>query len=465
MTSLIHPVILSGGSGKGLWPLSRHAMPKQFLSLGGHEPGLVQTARRLSQPDFAPIRVIAHADHRFLAAHALSDAGLSTAPVVIEPVGRNTAAAIAVAACLEGADDDVLAVFPSDHAIEDVDAFIDAVRIAAAAARDGDLAMLGMPPDRPAPEFGYILPGATAAPGTREVQRFVEKPSAEAAATLVAEGALWNAGVFVARRDLLLAAFREHAPQILERVQAAVAGARPDLDFVRLADAPFREAPSASFDVAIMEQHRGAVVVPCSCGWSDLGSFAALSRRSDHAGDVVSLDVEDCYLHGDGVLVAAAGLRSMTVVATPDVVLVTPTDDPDATRRLVAELESEHRSEAVRHRRVHRPWGSYEGIGSGPRYQVKRLVLRPGGRLSLQRHQRRTEHWVVVSGTARVTRADACFLLGPDQSTYIPLGVAHRLENPGSDPLVMIEVQSGDYLGEDDIVRLDDAYGRVPEEG
>ena len=462
------PVILSGGSGTRLWPLSREAYPKQFLPLAGSDTMLQATWKRVAPlASSAPI-LVANEDHRFMVAEQLRESGCTPAAILLEPVGRNTAPAIAVAALQARADgtDPLLLVLPSDHVITDAAAFRTAVAEAAAAAEAGKLVTFGIVPTGPETGYGYIK--ATAGEGVRAVERFVEKPDAATAQGYVASGEyFWNSGMFLFKASRYLEELGRHQPAILAACRAAFEGARRDQDFVRLDKAAFAACPSDSIDYAVMEKTADAAVLPISVGWNDVGSWSALWEVAEqdgngnaHHGDVVALDCRNTLAWGDGRLVAMIGLEDVVVVDTDDSVLVAHKDHVQDVKTVVAQLKAAGRSEPTLHRKVYRPWGAYDSIDMGPRHQVKRITVKPGAALSLQMHHHRAEHWIVVSGTAEVTRGDEVLLLSENQSTYIPLGVTHRLRNPGKVPLELIEVQSGSYLGEDDIVRFEDVYGR-----
>jgi mannose-1-phosphate guanylyltransferase/mannose-1-phosphate guanylyltransferase/mannose-6-phosphate isomerase len=468
----IVPVILSGGTGTRLWPLSREGYPKQFWPLASGATMLQDTASRARGPGFAPPMVVCGEAHRFLVAEQLREVGLDGARIVLEPVARNSAAAIAAAAVLVGEEqpDAVLWIMAADAAISDVPALLAALVPAAAAARAGRIATFGIRPTRPETGYGYIEAG-TALPGSdgaRDVARFVEKPDAATAAKLVEGGRhLWNSGMFVATAGTLLAELATHAPEVLAAVRASVADAARDLGFVRLG-AGFAGAPSISIDHAVMERTPLAAVVPCDPGWSDVGSWDALwdIGTKDAAGNVTTgpvsvLGTRNCFVRSEGILAAVVGLDDVVLVVTDDAVLACHRDRAQDVKKMVERLKAEGRKEATEHRRVYRPWGSYEGVAHGARFQVKRISVRPGAKLSLQKHYHRAEHWVVVAGTAIVERDKERILLRENESVYLPLGCVHRLENPGMIPLTLIEVQSGPYLGEDDIVRIEDTYGRA----
>ena len=469
----LQAVLLSGGSGTRLWPLSREAYPKQFLPLAGEDSMLQATWLRVAPiaPSAPPI-VIANEEHRFLAAEQLRLVGVSNPAIVLEPVGRNTAPAIAAAAlqAMAAGDDPLLLVLPSDHVVRDAEAFRAAVRAASPAAEQGALVTFGIVPTAPETGFGYIQAEAgQAAPGegVRKVLRFVEKPDAGTARRYLEEGGYyWNSGMFLFRASRYLDELRKFRPDILEATTRAFEAAKRDGDFVRLDRDAFAACPSDSIDYAVMEKTGDACVLPVDIGWNDVGSWSALwdvSEQDDagnaHHGDVIAVDSRDSYAYARR-LVALVGVDNLVVVETDDAVLVARKDRVQQVKDVVAKLKSDRRSQAALHREVHRPWGSYDSIDMAEGFQVKRIKVKPGARLSLQSHARRAEHWIVVRGTARVTRDNDVFELFANQSTYIPIGAKHRLENPGSEMLELIEVQSGDYLGEDDIVRYEDVYGR-----
>ncbi len=469
---MLIPVILSGGSGTRLWPLSRELHPKQLLPLVGERTMLQQTVDRTAGlPATEPPIVVCNENHRFMVAEQLRDLGITAKAIVLEPVGRNTAPAATIAALVAtgGAtgQDPLLLVLPADHVIRDVPAFQTAITAGRAAAEKGSLVTFGVIPDSIQTGYGYIRREVGTGP-VFHVAEFVEKPDAATARSYVDSGEYyWNSGMFMFRASVFLAELGRHAPAILVACRSALAAAGRDLDFLRLPAREFAACPSDSIDYAVMEKTASAVVVPLAAGWSDVGSWSALAdalpRDEDGnvtAGDVLTEDTSGCYLHSTSRLVAAVGLRDHVVVETKDAVLVAPRDRVQDVKQLVAELKARGRHETSLHRQVYRPWGSYDSIDSGERFQVKRLIVNPGATLSLQLHHHRAEHWVVVTGTARITRGDEVFTLSENESTYIPIGVRHRIENPGRIPLHIIEVQSGTYLGEDDIVRFEDRYGR-----
>ncbi len=467
----LQPVLLSGGSGTRLWPLSREAYPKQFLALAGDDTMLQATWRRIAAlADMAPI-VVAGEDHRFLVAEQLRQIGAPTPAILLEPLGRNTAPAIAAAAlqAMRDGSDPLLLVLPSDHVVRDEAAFRAAVSTAMPAAQAGALLTFGIVPGAPETGFGYIQAAASVAgDGVRPVSRFVEKPDAATAQSyLDAGGYFWNSGMFLFRASCYLEELRKFRPDILDGVRVAFDGAQRDGDFIRLDKEAFAACPSDSIDYAVMEKTGMASVLPVDIGWNDVGSWSALwdvsAQDADgnaHRGDVISIDSRNSYAYARR-LVALVGVDNLVVVETDDAVLVAHKDHVQQVKDVVAQLKVEHRSQVALHREVHRPWGSYDSIDIGDGFQVKRIKVKPGARLSLQSHTQRAEHWIVVRGSARVTRDNDVFELHANQSTYIPMGAKHRLENPGPGMLELIEVQSGDYLGEDDIVRYEDVYGRA----
>ena len=471
MSATLTPVILSGGSGTRLWPLSRAQLPKQFLPLVSDATMLQETWTRLAGlASLAPPLIVCNEDHRFLAAEQLREVGAEGARVLLEPIGRNTAPAIAAAALELVASDPgaVMLVLPADHLIAKLPAFHQAVQDAVMLALDGKLVTFGIPPDAPSTGFGYIERGAGLGPGSYTVKRFVEKPKKEVAEGFLASGGFyWNSGMFVFRAQTYLDELNIHRPDILAASLAAWQGAKRDPDFCRLAKEQFQACPSDSIDYAVMEKTAHAAVIEAGIGWNDIGSWEALwsTAVQDSDGNVTRGDVEmesvtGSYIRAEERLVAAVGVTDLVIVETADAVLVAHKDRAQDVKLTVDSLKRKARGEHMNHRRVYRPWGYYESLDNGARYQVKRLMVKPGGKLSLQLHRKRSEHWVVVSGTARVTRDEEVFDLLPDQSTYLPVGTKHRLENVTTEPVYMIEVQSGDYLGEDDIERFDDIYRR-----
>src|SRR5688572_260863 len=469
---MLVPVILSGGAGTRLWPLSRELYPKQLLPLMGEKTMLQDTAKRLDGLGASAPIVVCNDAHRFLVAEQLRLIDREPRAIVLEPCGRNTAPAIALAAhaALKTAakgEDPVLLVLPADHVIRDVAAFQAAAVTAQDAAEQGKLVAFGVVPRTPETGYGYIRRGESLG-GVQRIAQFVEKPSLTRAQAFIAAGDhYWNSGMFVFRARRYLEELEKFAPEIAKAAREAFETAKSDLDFTRVNAERFASCPSDSIDYAVMEKTSDAVVVPLDAGWSDVGSWASLHAASDSdshgnvaRGDVISEDTSNCYLYSESRLVAAVGLKDHVVIETKDAVLVAPRDRVQDVKSLVGRLKELGRYEHSLHREVFRPWGSYDSLENGARFQVKRLSVKPGAQLSLQLHHHRAEHWVVVSGTAKITRGDETFLLEENQSTYIPLGVRHRIENPGKIPLHVIEVQSGSYLGEDDIVRFEDRYGR-----
>ncbi|ABY33161.1 mannose-1-phosphate guanylyltransferase/mannose-6-phosphate isomerase [Methylorubrum extorquens] len=469
----ILPVILCGGSGTRLWPASRESMPKQFTPLVDPASSTFQaTVRRVAdEAVFARPTVIASAESRFIVAEQLAQAGIA-ADILLEPERRDSAAAVAVAA-LHGArrgPETVVLVMAADHVIEDATAFASAAQEAALGARLGQIMTLGITPTRPATEYGYIRTGGALpdAPGLHRVERFVEKPDAAGAERLIGEGALWNSGYFLFRADVMIAELEAHAPEVLEAARGALANAATDLDFVRLQAESFARAPKTSIDYAVMERTTRAGVLAVSFAWSDVGTWDAVWQvlERDAQGNAVRGRVElvettGSLVHseGDG-LTTVVGLDDVVVVATPDAVLVASKAKSGKVKDLVTVLREKAHPEADAHRRMYRPWGWYQRIDIGERFQVKRIMVTPGGRLSLQKHFHRAEHWVVVKGTAEVTLNDSIVLVHENEAVYLPIGSMHRLTNPGKIPLELIEVQVGSYTGEDDIIRVEDVYGR-----
>jgi mannose-1-phosphate guanylyltransferase / mannose-6-phosphate isomerase len=464
------PVILSGGAGTRLWPLSRELYPKQLLALTSGHTMLQETARRLAGIDGArdPI-IVCNEAHRFAVAEQIRTLGLKPGAILLEPAGRNTAPAVALAAfqALAVDPDAVMVVAPADHVVRDARRFQQAAAVAAGLAAEDKLVTFGIVAHAPETGYGYIRRGAGEGPSF-PVAQFTEKPALEVAKKFVASGDYyWNSGMFVFKAARYLAELGTYAPDILDASKAAFEAAKADLDFVRVDKAAFEKCRSDSIDYAVMEKTGAAVVLPLDAGWSDVGSWASLfdALPADEEGNVLKGDVlvhdtHDCYVHSTSRLVAAVGLYEHVIVETKDAVLVAPKDRVQDVKELVAKLKGSGRSESSLHREVFRPWGSFDSLDSGERFQVKRLSVKPGGVLSSQMHHHRAEHWIVVQGTARITCNDKTFLLSENESTYIPIGARHRIENPGKVALHIVEVQSGSYLGEDDIVRFEDNYGR-----
>ncbi len=472
---MILPVILSGGSGTRLWPLSRELHPKQFLPLIDEHSLLQNTVERVVElPAVATPLLICNQEHRFMAAEQLRALGIDSASIILEPCGRNTAPAVAVAALASRrkGEDPLLLVLPSDHVLSDSEAFRQAVDAAVPLAQAGRLITFGVRPLTPETGYGYIKSGQNIDGGeAAEVDSFVEKPDLETATDYVASKKYyWNSGMFLFQASAYLDELERFAPEILKASRLALEKAKEDLDFIRLDPEAFAASPAISIDYAVMEHTRRAAVVPMDAGWSDVGSWAALWGAGNQCpegnvtrGDVVVHAVKNSYLHSESRLLAALGVEGLVVVETPDAVLVAAKSAVQDVKSVVSGLNAQKRPEGRIHRKVYRPWGDYDSVDAADRFQVKRITVKPGARLSLQMHHHRAEHWIVVKGTARVTRDEEEFLISENQSAYIPLGARHRLENPGTIPLEVIEVQSGSYLGEDDIVRFEDVYGREEE--
>ena len=465
------PVILCGGSGTRLWPLSRESYPKQFLRLNGNSSLLQQTLRRSNGPCSSPPILLTHEDARFLVAEQVRETGIEDAVLILEPHRRGTAPAIVSAALyLRGQSEDALMlVLPSDHVIEDSDAFLDAVRTASEGAMEGLLMTFGIRPHAPETGYGYLCVDENSTRQIRRLNGFVEKPDQSTAQTYFNSGHhFWNSGMFLFRCSQLIDEVAQHAPEVLQACEQAVGGIKHDNDFLRLDAHAYAKSPDIAIDYALMEHTRHAAMVKLEAGWSDIGSWSSVWETAQHDsrdnaahGDTLIEDCEGCLVHSGTRLVATMGLKDTVIIDTPDALLVMSKERSQDTRQLVHILREQERSEATLHKQVTRPWGSYDAIGHGPRFQVKRITVQPGASLSLQMHHHRAEHWIVVSGTARVIDGEKDYLLTENQSTFIGVGVIHSLENPGKIPLELIEVQSGSYLGEDDIIRLSDAYGRA----
>jgi mannose-1-phosphate guanylyltransferase/mannose-6-phosphate isomerase len=472
----ITPVILAGGSGTRLWPLSRKLYPKQFMPLLDHHTLLQSTLLRLSKLEgVAPPILLCNEAHRFIVAEQMRQIGITPAAIVLEPVGRNTAPALTVAALMARSEesDPVLLALPADHHIQDIRGFIDTVRHGSEYAGQGHLVTFGITPDKPETGYGYIRKGLELYPDRNAtpawaIDRFVEKPDLDTARGYVDSGRYcWNSGMFMFQAAKLIAEVQTHAPDMLAACRRAVAQGTTDLDFFRLDKAAFTQCPSDSIDYAVMEKTSAGVMVALTSDWSDLGSWEALWQAGakdaqDNVvhGDVCLQDVRQSFVHASSRLVTAVGLDNHVVVETKDAVFVAPRHYVQQVKALVDQLKQNDRQETVTHRDVYRPWGTYEDIDVSERFLVKRITVKPRAKLSLQKHMHRAEHWVVVKGTALVTRGEEQFILKEDESTYIPLGTVHRLENPGKILLEIVEIQSGSYLREDDVLRLDDVYGR-----
>ena len=464
---MITPVIMAGGSGTRLWPLSRAGHPKQFLALNGDKTMLQQTAERLSGLPISESITICNEEHRFFVAEQLREID-ALGKIILEPVGRNTAPAIALAALLEKEDDPLLLVLAADHVIADQDAFTGAVLKAVPLAEAGKLVTFGVVPSEPHTGYGYIEAGDPLE-GAYSVASFKEKPDSTTAAEYLGHGGYyWNSGMFLFRASRYLHELKTHKPDIASACEAAMGTVSNDLDFIRVDTEAFTACPDDSIDYAVMEKTSDAMVVPMDAGWNDIGSWSSLWDVSDKdnsgnatIGDVILHDTTNSFVRADEKLVALVGLEDIVVVSTKDATLVARTDKVQDAKAVASQLKREGRSEWELHREVYRPWGKYDSIDHGARYQVKRITVNPGAKLSVQMHHHRAEHWIVVSGSAKVTNGDETFILSENESTYIPIGKIHALENPGKVPLEIIEIQSGSYLGEDDIVRFEDRYGRV----
>ena len=467
---MLQPVLLSGGVGSRLWPISRESHPKQFLPLASELSMLQETLHRTAGMEAANPIVVCNDEHRFMVAEQLRQVDLIAAALILEPEGRNTAPAVALAAihAIEKDPDAILLVLPADHLIENVKAFVDAVQKAQPVAQQGRLVTFGVVPSSPETGYGYIKCGEDLGDSMFGLDRFVEKPDLDTAQKYVDQGDyLWNSGMFLMRADSYLQELQRLAPEILSSCQSAMASSSEDMDFIRPDAQAFAGCPSDSIDYAVMEKTQLGAVASLDCGWSDIGGWSALwdvaSRDEDgnaSKGDVILDNCSNSYFRSESRLLAGVGVDNLVVVETADAVLIADRNQVQNVKTIVNQLKNSGRSEASLHRRVYRPWGSYESLVSTDRFQVKRIVVEPGHTLSLQKHHHRAEHWIIVHGTAEVTCEDKVFMLREDESTYIPLGHKHRLANPGRIPLELIEVQSGSYLGEDDIVRYEDVYGR-----
>lgn len=468
---MIQTVILCGGSGTRLWPLSRSQHPKQFLALYNDTSLLQNTLQRVDKyHKTSPPLLMTQQDHRFMVAEQLRQANIEGGQIILEPCARNTAPAIAAAAFVaqNNGHDPILLVLPADHAIQQQANFDQAINTAIEAAESNHLVIFGVKPTRAETGYGYIKAASRIADNIHSVEGFYEKPDLSTAEKFHAEESyLWNSGMFCFKASVYLEALQQHAPAIYQACQKAVSNGQEDYDFWRLDKMSFEQCPSNSIDYAVMEKTKRAVVVPLDAGWSDIGSWSALWElgEKDEAhnvcqGDIINYQSQNCLLHSQNKLLAAIGLEDLIVIDTPDALLVAERSQSQAIKTVVGQIAKQNRSEHSLHRKVYRPWGSYDSIDLGERFQVKRLTVNPLAELSLQKHYHRAEHWVVVSGSARVTRDDAEFILYENESTYLPIGCQHRLANPGKIPLEIIEIQTGSYLGEDDIERFEDVYGR-----
>ena len=461
----IKAVIMAGGSGTRLWPLSRATHPKQFLALNSDDTMLQATVKRLSGLNIRSSVTICNEEHRFLVAEQMREIDMLSS-IILEPVGRNTAPAVALAALLSD-EDDLLLVLAADHVIENNEAFVHTVKDAITFAESGKVVTFGIVASKPHTGYGYIKRGQEVGVGF-DIGEFIEKPSIELAQEYVNSGDYyWNSGIFLVKASQYLSELSKFSPDIYEACKSSVANMQTDLDFLRVDKEKFESCPSESADYAVMEKTKDAVVIPMDAGWSDVGSWSSLLDLSEKDcngnatyGDVMLHDSRNSYVRTDGILVAAIGVDDLVLVATKDVIMVAHKDSVQNVKIITKALEADARSEWELNREVYRPWGKFDVIDTGDRYQVKRITVKPGAKLSLQMHHHRAEHWVVVSGTARVTNGDKIFLLSENESTYIPISVVHALENPGKVELELIEIQSGRYLGEDDIVRFEDLYGR-----
>ncbi|QYK14263.1 mannose-1-phosphate guanylyltransferase/mannose-6-phosphate isomerase [Shewanella rhizosphaerae] len=469
---MILPVIMAGGSGTRLWPLSRQQFPKQFLTLFGNDSMLQTTARRLKGIQHAPALVICNEEHRFSVAEQFRANAIQTSGIILEPAGRNTAPAIALAAlqALKNGNDPLLLVLAADHVIKDEESFCSSVEQALPFAQADKLVTFGIVPTVPETGYGYIKRGNVQVGSAGfSVAQFVEKPNLETAQEYLSSGEYyWNSGMFLFKASAYLAELKTHRPDIFSACEQAMAATQADLDFIRVNKEAFEACPDDSIDYSVMEKTGQGVVVPMNCGWSDVGSWSALWEVSDKdeygnacRGDVINLNTRNSYVHATEKLVTTIGLNDVVIVETKDAILVAKQSEVQQVKKIVEQLKTEDRGEWQHHREVFRPWGKYDSIDDGDRFQVKRITVKPGEKLSIQMHHHRAEHWIVVTGTAKVTNGNTELLLTENQSTYIPVGVIHALENPGKVPLELIEVQSGSYLGEDDIVRFEDRYGRA----
>ncbi len=465
------PIVLSGGAGSRLWPLSRAMYPKQFLAMNSNFSMFQETLMRLDGTNHQAPIVICNADHRFLAAEKMRELGEKAQSIILEPMGRNTAPAIAVTALatLKNNEDPILLVLPADHTIKDIKRFHKAINNAEKLAKNGALVTFGIVPHQPHTGYGYIKRAHKCKDGGYDVEKFVEKPDqATAEAFLESGGYLWNSGMFMFRASRYLEELEKFQPDILKYARSAFEKSVADYDFTRLDADEFSKCPSISIDYAVMEHTTEARVVPLDAGWSDIGSWSSLwdicdkdNNGNSLNGDIIATDTHNSYIMAENKLVTTVGIEDLIIVDTKDALLVAHKDRSEDVKRIVDELKAKNRAEATIHREVYRPWGKYDSISTGDRDQVKRITVNSGAKLSIQMHHHRAEHWIVVKGSARVTKGEEVFMVNENESTFIPIGTIHALENPGVIPLEMIEVQSGSYLGEDDIVRFKDKYGRA----
>ncbi|MES2675585.1 MAG: mannose-1-phosphate guanylyltransferase/mannose-6-phosphate isomerase [Pseudomonadota bacterium] len=470
---MIIPVILAGGSGTRLWPLSRQHYPKQLLKLFGDSTMLQQTVLRLAGlPDLASPIVVCNVEHRFMVAEQLNEIGIKDAVIILEPIARNTAPALALAALQADAmkSNPTLLVLSADHMIRDVEAFHHAVKIAIKAAEKGRLVTFGVQPTHPETGYGYIKTqqSATDTEGSYRVEQFVEKPNMETAEQYLAAGCYyWNSGMFVFKTDVFLEELKRHSPEVVAAAEQSKSWAVRDLDFIRVHKDSFATAPNISIDYALMEKSANVVCVPLDAGWSDVGdwkSFANISDKDNSGnsfiGDSIDVGSSNTLVFSRDKLVATLGVENLMIINTPDAILIADKSQAQHIKAIISQIEQQKRSEHMQHREIYRPWGCYDAIDDGERYQVNRIRVKPGASLSLQLHHHRAEHWIVVKGTALVQKGDEVLLLSENESTYIPVGIRHRLSNPGKIPLEIVEVQSGSYLEEDDVIRYEDSYGR-----
>jgi mannose-1-phosphate guanylyltransferase/mannose-6-phosphate isomerase len=469
----IYPVILSGGSGTRLWPLSRAGYPKQFLPLFDHLSLFQTTLKRLKGiKDSAPALIVSNESHRFIIAEQARNLKINLSGIVLEPAPRNTAPAIALAALKlikEGKSNDLILALPSDHVFSDEKAFHAAVNLAKVSASEGKLVTFGIKPNKPETGYGYIEVDEILPNGSYHIKKFVEKPDLKTAETYVKEGRYyWNSGMFLFKASVFIDELKKFNPAIVEACQRSIDKAKPDLDFYRVDKEAFESSPSDSIDYAVMEKTSNAVMVPLDAGWNDVGAWPAVWELQDKdgdgnagRGDYLTEASSNNYIHAEHRLVTLLGVKDLIVIETSDAIMVAHRDKSQDVKKIVDELNKQKRTEGTTHRKIYRPWGSYDAIDAGSRFQVKRITVKPGEKLSLQMHHHRTEHWVVVSGTAKVRIGENTHLAAENESVYIPIATVHSLENPGKVNLELIEIQTGSYLGEDDIVRLDDKYGRV----
>lgn len=466
---MLIPVIMAGGSGSRLWPLSRTMYPKQFLNIVGENTMLQDTLLRLAELESSDPIIICNNEHRFLVAEQLRDIDYA-GEIILEPFGRNTAPAITLAAlqALEKDKESTLLVLAADHVIQDTSGFCESIKSAISLAENNELVTFGIVPDKPETGFGYIKAGAKLSAGFK-VDKFVEKPSYDVAKSYVDSGEyFWNSGMFLFKASVFLEELEKYNPEILDVCKKCIGNARKDLDFLRISQDDFESCPSDSIDYAVMEKTESAAIIPLDVGWNDIGSWSAMwdinakdENNNKLIGDVIAEKSSNCFIRAEDRLVSVLGLDNVVVVDSKDALLVANKSMVQDVKTIVSRLKNMQRDEWKIHREVYRPWGKYDSIDVGTRYQVKRITVNPGAKLSVQMHHHRAEHWVVVSGTASVTNGDRTFLVSENESTYIPIGTIHALENPGKVPLELIEVQTGSYLGEDDIVRLEDNYGRA----